>query len=172
MPAKGGRGTRDPVLRRLQTISQVSGAGTDREREMPQPKVTFKKTVLDLEVSDVEFTVGPEVFKAGHLRASLDVADLLRAPLVAEKTRLRLLDHGPRKLHVIKEIRNATDCSLKEAKDITENLPWTWVDVNAEKLGQELLDQGATVEWAEGIGRPVTVLDRLREILVEALDES
>lgn len=138
---------------------------------MPRPKVTFKNTMLNLEIRDLEITVGPETIKAGHLKASLDVADLLRTPLKTETTGLRLLHHGERKIQVIKTIRTFTGLPLKEAKEASENTPWQYDSARVEEFARELEAVGAVVECDEG--RPkVTVLDKLRELLTEAVDAS
>lgn len=138
---------------------------------MPRPKVTFKNTMLDLEIRDLEITVGTETIKAGHLKASLDVADLLRTPLKTETTGLRLLDHGERKIQVIKTIRQFTGLPLKEAKEASENTPWQYDSGRVKEFARELEAAGAVVECDEG--RPkVTVLDKLRELLTEAVDAS
>jgi len=120
--------------------------------------------MLNLEIRDLEITVGTETIKAGHLKASLDVADLLRTPLKTETTGLRLLDHGERKIQVIKTIRTFTGMALKEAKEASENTPWQY----------DSAVSGRVKEFArEHEGRPkVTVLDKLRELLTEAVDAS
>lgn len=40
-----------------------------------------------------------------------------------EPSSIRLVDHGPKKLAIIKVIRNATGRGLKEAKEYVESLP-------------------------------------------------
>jgi len=152
---------------------------------MPVPKIAFKSTVLDLEVENVEFTVGSEIMKVGHLKASLDVADLLRVQLPSlirgDSMGVMLLDHGERKIQCIKTIRAMTDWGLKEAKIFVESPPILLKAADMIRLENEdmnrrveiaaaaLEEAGSTIEIVYGKERPPTVLDRFREMLVEAL---
>lgn len=155
---------------------------------MPRPKVTFKETVLTLEVENVELTVGPEIMKVGHLKANLDVADLLRVQL-PELTRgdaagVMFLDAGLKKIQCIKEVRGLTNWGLKEAKEFVEAAPKLLEAkdlrmgnpdadpvLKVEEASRVLMSAGATVKIEYGNERIPTVLDRFREMLVEALEK-
>ena len=156
---------------------------------MPIPKISFKKTVLDLELENVEITVGPEIMRVGHLKASLDVADLLRIQIPelvkGDAMGVRLVDYGQKVIQCIKDVRQMTGWSLKDSKAFVESAPVLLKatdllfpelglgDENlvkkTEKAATTLELAGATVEIAYGNERIPTVLDRFREMLVEAL---
>ena len=154
---------------------------------MPVPKIAFKSTVLDLELDNVEITVGPEIMKVGHLRASVDVADLLRVQLPelmkGEAMGVMFLSCGQRKIQCIKEVRNLTGLGLKEAKEFVESAPKLLKTADLTFRMQmdprqrtieaaQLLEQaGGSCEVCYGTERIPTVLDRFREMLVEALSE-
>lgn len=142
---------------------------------MPRSKVTFKETVLDLELENVEVTVGPEILRVGRLKAKLDVADLLRADLpefaLGPATGVMLLGFGEKKIMCIKEVRGLTGWSLKEAKDFVESAP-NFLD--REILLTTAFEAAKTIEAAGGSAKVQrssarTVLDRLRELLSEAI---
>lgn len=163
---------------------------------MPRPKITFKSTVLDLELENVEFTVGPETMKIGRLKASLDVADLLRVQLPklvnGGVEGVMLLDCGQKKIQCIKQVRGFTGWGLKESKEFVESAP-ILLKVRgrdhdlagsplpsefrvtplkqAEEVARALQEIGATVEIVHGKEHIPTVLDRFREMLVEALSK-
>ena len=59
---------------------------------------------------------------------------------------LTLLDAGPKKIHVIKIVREATGLGLKEAKDLVERTP-TVLDA---ALGPDLERAGAVVQYHPG----------------------
>jgi large subunit ribosomal protein L7/L12 len=65
------------------------------------------------------------------------------APRTGELT---LLDAGPKKIHVIKIVREATGLGLKEAKDLVERTP-TVLDA---ALGLDLERAGAVVQYHPG----------------------
>ena len=65
------------------------------------------------------------------------------APRTGELT---LLDAGPKKIHVIKVVREATGLGLKEAKDLVERTP-TVLDA---ALGPDLERAGAVVQYHPG----------------------
>ena len=152
---------------------------------MPRAKITYKSTVLDLELDNVEITVGPEIMKVGHLKASLDVADLLRVQLPelmsGDTMGVMLLDHGQLKIQCIKEVRRFTGWGLKDSKTFVESAPKllkaddlafmgnSGLLEKAEEAAKALKATGATVEICYGEERIPTVLDRFREMLVEAL---
>jgi ribosomal protein L7/L12 len=152
---------------------------------MPVPKIAFKSTVLDLELENVEITVGTEIMRVGHLKASLDVADLLRVQLPelmrGEAMGVMLLDHGVKKIQCIKEVRAMTNWGLREAKIFVESdpillkacdmefMPDADLVTKTEEAARILKGCGASVEICYGQERIPTVLDRFREILVEAL---
>ncbi len=152
---------------------------------MPVSKITLKTTVLDLELDNVELTVGPEIMKIGRLKASVDIADLLRVRLPelmeGTATGVMLLSHGEKmKIQCIKEIRSMTGWGLVDSKAFVEDAP---ILLKAEDLemtpdepfaktkeaARRLEEQGATVEITYGTERIPTVLDRFREMVVEAL---
>ena len=74
------------------------------------------------------------------------------APAAEEKTEFDvvLTDAGASKLNVIKAVRSITGLGLKEAKDMVEGAPQTVKagvsKEEAEKVGAELKEAGATVE--------------------------
>ena len=157
---------------------------------MPVPKIAFKSTGLDLELENVEITVGPEILKVGNLKASLDVADLLRVQLPelmkGDASGVMLISHGLKKIQIIKEIRNMTQWGLREAKTFVEDAETTggsllktsdltWMPggtliEKANKAAETLKTNGASVEVCHGPNERIpTVLDRFREMLVEAL---
>lgn len=155
---------------------------------MPIPKITFKKTVLDLELENVEITIGPEIMRVGHLKASLDVADLLRIQIPelvkGDAMGVRLLDYGQKVIHCIKDVRQMTGWSLRDSKAFVESAPVLLkaTDLLFPDLGRNLVKKtekaattlelaGATVEIVYGNERIPTVLDRFREMLVEALSK-
>ena len=74
------------------------------------------------------------------------------AAKVEEKTSFDvvLVNAGPNKINVIKEVRAATSLGLKEAKDLVESAPKTVKEgatkQEAEELKKKLEDAGAKVE--------------------------
>jgi ribosomal protein L7/L12 len=160
---------------------------------MPASKVSFKTNRFDFEVENVEFTAGPEIVKVGHLKGSLDVADLLRIRLpemaAGRGTGVMITSYGAKKIQVIKDTRNFTGWGLKEAKSAIESLPLfipTCGKVAAKVPGQnvpkvttskkdmeefvaqiEESDGSASICRADSEG-PM-VLDVLRDLLSEAL---
>jgi ribosomal protein L7/L12 len=152
---------------------------------MPVPKIAFKSTVLDLELENVELTVGSEIMKVGNLKASLDVADLLRVQLPelmkGDAMGVMFMDCGQKKIQCIKEVRGMTGLGLKEAKDFVEAAPkllktgdLTFMPMSDPRkktveAARLLENAGAAVEICYGSERIPTVLDRFREMLVEAL---
>jgi ribosomal protein L7/L12 len=151
---------------------------------MPAPKIAFKTTVLDLELDNVELTVGPEVMRVGHLKASVDVADLLRVQLPEllkdNAAGVMFHDFGMKKIQCIKEVRALTGWALREAKAFVESAPvllltediempgWSTSDKTQEAV-RKLRGAGALVDVQQGTERIPTVLDKFREMLVEAL---
>ena len=152
---------------------------------MPVPKIAFKSTVLDVELENVEITVGPEIMKIGNFKASLDVADLLRVQLPelmkGDAMGVMFLSDGNRKIQCIKEVRNLTGLGLKEAKEFVESAPKLLktsdlsfrmqMDPRQRTIeAAQLLEQaGGSCEVCYGTERIPTVLDRFREMLVDAL---
>ncbi len=61
-----------------------------------------------------------------------------------------LKDAGPKKIQVIKAVREVTSLGLKEAKDLVDNAPGTVKEgvskQEAEAIKKKLEEQGATVE--------------------------
>jgi ribosomal protein L7/L12 len=154
---------------------------------MPVPKIAFKSTVLDLELENVELTVGPEIMKVGHLKASVDVADLLRIQLPelmkGDTMGVMFINCGLKKIQCIKEVRAFTGWGLKESKEFVETAPkllkaedLTFMGDSdllqkSEEAARVLKAAGAAVEICYGTDRIPTVLDRFREMLVDALRE-
>ncbi len=153
---------------------------------MPQSKISMKSTVLDLELDNVEFTAGPEIMmRVGHLKASVDVADLLRVQLPelmkGDAMGIMFLSCGQRRIQCIKEVRNLTGLGLKEAKEFVEAAPKLLktsdlsfrmqMDPRQRTIeAAQLLEQaGGSCEVCYGTERIPTVLDRFREMLVEVL---
>lgn len=152
---------------------------------MPRAKITFKSTELELELDNIELTVGSEIMKVGHLKATLDVADLLRVQLPelmkGEAMGVMVHDPGQKRIQCIKEIRAITHWGLREAKMFVDDAPKLlkvsdielWPDrqpvEKAEEAARVLRGCGALVDITHGTERIPTVLDRFREMLVEAL---
>ena len=152
---------------------------------MPRGKITFKETVLDLELDNVELTLGPEIMKVGHLKASLDIADLLRVQLPellrGDAMGVMVQDAGLKKIQCIKDVRSMTSWGLKDAKDFVDRVPnllmasdMTFMPdaepvEKTEAAARVLEKSGASVEIVYGKERIPTVLDRFREMLVDTL---
>ncbi|MEO8227333.1 MAG: 50S ribosomal protein L7/L12 [Gemmatimonadota bacterium] len=74
------------------------------------------------------------------------------APVAEEKTEFAVVlkAGGPKKIQVIKVVREITSLGLKEAKDAVDNVPSTIKEgiskAEAEELKKKLEDQGAEVE--------------------------
>lgn len=74
------------------------------------------------------------------------------APAAEEKTEWTVIlkDAGPKKIQVIKAVREVTSLGLKEAKDLVDNAPGTVKEgvtkQEAEAIKKKLEEQGATVE--------------------------
>jgi large subunit ribosomal protein L7/L12 len=71
---------------------------------------------------------------------------------VEEKTEFAVVlkESGPKKIQVIKVVREITSLGLKEAKDAVDNVPSTVKEgvskAEAEEIKKKLEDQGAVVE--------------------------
>ena len=74
------------------------------------------------------------------------------APPVEEKTEFAVIlkEGGPKKIKVIKVVRELTSLGLKEAKDLVDGSPSTVKEgvtkAEAEEMKKKLEDQGAVVE--------------------------
>jgi len=74
------------------------------------------------------------------------------APAVEEQTEFSVIlkESGPKKIQVIKVIREITSLGLKEAKDLVDGAPKTVKEgaskAEAEEIRKKLEDQGAVVE--------------------------
>ncbi len=74
------------------------------------------------------------------------------APVVEEKTEFAVVlkEGGPKKIQVIKVVREITSLGLKEAKDAVDSAPSTIKEgiskAEAEEIKKKLEDQGAVVE--------------------------
>jgi large subunit ribosomal protein L7/L12 len=74
------------------------------------------------------------------------------APAAEEQTEFDvvLMGAGPKKIQVIKVVREVTSLGLKEAKDLVDNAPNTVRDAvskeEAQQIKAKLEEQGATVE--------------------------
>jgi large subunit ribosomal protein L7/L12 len=74
------------------------------------------------------------------------------APAVEEQTEFTVIlkESGPKKIQVIKVIREITSLGLKEAKDLVDGAPKTVKEgaskAEAEEIRKKLEDQGAVVE--------------------------
>ena len=74
------------------------------------------------------------------------------AAAVEEKTEFAVVlkEGGPKKIQVIKVVREITSLGLKEAKDAVDSTPSTLKEglskAEAEEIKKKLEDQGATVE--------------------------
>lgn len=147
---------------------------------MPVSKLTFKENHLHLHVEDLEFSVGAEIFKVGKLSVKLDVNDLLRAklPALAEgrPAGISFVSFGEKKIQCIKEIRTFTGMALRDAKELSEQSPG-FIDTSG-KSEQECLEFCATIGGYGGTAELVrsdqnipSVMDKLREMLAEALSK-
>jgi large subunit ribosomal protein L7/L12 len=74
------------------------------------------------------------------------------APAAEEKTEFAVVlkEGGPKKIQVIKVVREITSLGLKEAKDTVDNAPSTLKEgiskAEAEEIKKKLEEQGAVVE--------------------------
>ncbi len=74
------------------------------------------------------------------------------APAAEEKTDFTVVlkEGGPKKIQVIKVVRELTSLGLKEAKDLVDNTPSTIKEgvpkAEAEEMKKKLEEQGAVVE--------------------------
>ena len=79
-------------------------------------------------------------------------AGAAEAPAAEEQTEFTVVlkDAGPKKIQVIKAVREVTSLGLKEAKDLVDNAPGTVKEgvskQEAEAIKKKLEEQGATVE--------------------------
>jgi hypothetical protein len=91
-----------------------------------------------------------------------------------------LHDFGQKKIQVIKEVRGLTGIGLKEAKEFVESapvllkaedvsLPGSTPSEKTDEAVKRLRSAGALVDIQLGSERIPTVLDRFREMVVEAL---
>ena len=146
---------------------------------MPASKLSFKENHLKLELEDVEFTAGTEVVKIGKLSAELDVNDLLRTKLPAlldgPPDGIIIMSFGDKKVHCIKEVREFTRMSLQEAKALIESVPNARIDATSEgeracvEFCQRIAGHGGHAELVRAQGTVPSVMDKLREMLSEAL---
>jgi large subunit ribosomal protein L7/L12 len=78
------------------------------------------------------------------------------APAVEEQTEFAVVlkEGGPKKIQVIKVVREITSLGLKEAKDAVDGAPSTLKEgiskAEAEEIKKKLEDQGAVVELNDG----------------------
>ena len=91
------------------------------------------------------------VSAAAPVAAAAAAGGAAPAAAVEEKTEfdVMLMEAGPNKINVIKEVRAITGLGLKEAKDLTEAGGAVKEGVTkdeAEKIKKQLVDAGATVE--------------------------
>ena len=110
------------------------------------------KGLTVLELSELVHTL-EEVFGVSAAAAAVAApAAGAAAEAVEEKTEFDVIlkDAGASKLNVIKVVRAATGLGLKDAKDLVDNCPKTLKEAiskeDAEKLGAELKEAGATAE--------------------------
>lgn len=74
------------------------------------------------------------------------------AAVVEEKTEFDVIlkDHGPKKLDVVKVVKNITGLGLKEAKDLVDKVPGVLKEKitkeESESIKQQLEEVGAVVE--------------------------
>jgi large subunit ribosomal protein L7/L12 len=110
------------------------------------------KTVVELseliEAFKTKFNVSI-VAAAGPAAAGAGAA---AAPAVEEQTEFAVIlkEGGPKKIQVIKVVRELTSLGLKEAKDLVDGAPKTLKEgvskAEAEEIKKKLEEQGATVE--------------------------
>lgn len=74
------------------------------------------------------------------------------APAVVEQTEFDVIlkDHGPKKLDIVKLVKNLTGMGLKEAKDLVDGVPGVLKEKlpkdEAENIKKQLEEAGAVVE--------------------------
>ena len=74
------------------------------------------------------------------------------APAVVEQTEFDVIlkDHGPKKLDIVKLVKNLTGMGLKEAKDLVDGVPGLVKEKlpkeEAESIKKQLEEAGAVVE--------------------------
>ena len=110
------------------------------------------KTVVELadliEAFKTKFNVSI-VAAAGPAAAGAGAA---AAPAVEEQTEFAVIlkEGGPKKIQVIKVVRELTSLGLKEAKDLVDGAPKTLKEgvskAEAEEIKKKLEEQGASVE--------------------------
>lgn len=90
---------------------------------------------------------------AAPVAAAPAAAGAAEAPAAAEEQTeftVVLKEAGPKKIQVIKAVREVTSLGLKEAKDLVDNAPGTVKEgvskQEAEAIKKKLEEQGATVE--------------------------
>lgn len=147
---------------------------------MPRSKLSFKKNRFDFEIEDCEFTVGADQVTIGKFTGSVDVADLLHTPLPKlHKGGLgvQMIDFGPKKIQIIKEVRGATGFGLKEAKELVEDVP-VFIPVSdfahnksCAEFAKILDENGATVEVKEDHQPPPQVIHILQTLLADVLSK-
>lgn len=149
---------------------------------MPASKLSFKENHLKLEVEGLEFTAGPEVIKVDKLSVELDVNDLLRTKLPAltegRPAGITFISFGDRKIQCIKEVRAFTGLGLKESKELVEQAPNGFIDTtgkseaHCEAFCQVIAESGGLAELVRANANTPSVMDKLREMLSEALGKA
>jgi ribosomal protein L7/L12 len=148
---------------------------------MPASKLSFKENHLKLEVEGLEMTAGAEIIKVGKLTAELDINDLLRAKLPGlvegRVDGLYLRDFGVKKIQCIKYIRGLTGLGLREAKLKSEEVPDAYIDTkglsveSCKRFVLDVADAGGLAEIVHADGNIPSVMDKLREMLTDALSK-
>jgi large subunit ribosomal protein L7/L12 len=113
------------------------------------------KTVVELadliEAFKTKFNVTIAAAAAGPAGGGAGAGAAPAAP-VEEKTEFTVVlkEGGPKKIQVIKVVREITSLGLKEAKDAVDNVPSNIKEgiskAEAEEIKKKLEDQGAVVE--------------------------
>ena len=109
------------------------------------------KGLTVLELSELVHTL-EEVFGVSAAAAAVAAPAAAATEAAEEKTEFDVIlkSAGASKLNVIKVVRAVTGLGLKDAKDLVDNCPKTLKEAvskeDAEKLGAELKEAGATAE--------------------------
>ncbi|KKN88779.1 hypothetical protein LCGC14_0243860 [marine sediment metagenome] len=148
---------------------------------MPASKLSFKDNILKLEVEGLECTIGPEVLRADRLSVELDVNDFLRAKLPAltegRPAGITFISFGERKIQCIKEVRAFTGLGLKDSKELVEEAPHGFIETAGklesacESFCKVIEENGGRAELVHSTANTPSVMDKLREMITEALSK-
>lgn len=99
-----------------------------------------------------EYGIEPAAAAPVMVAGPVGVGGGAEAPAVAEQTEFDVIlkDHGPKKLDIVKLVKNLTGMGLKEAKDLVDQVPSVVKEKlpkdEAENIKKQLEEAGAVVE--------------------------